>query len=124
MQGVGTVVFNGASGTTRNLTLNDAVLHHLRIDNPASGSNPGGVTLGSTGAVDGVLRMVNGHLLTTTSYQMRLTATGSVVGETNTAYVKGSLVQQKAVLATNTVQDFGGMGFTVNSQSQAFTAPG
>ncbi|ALW86557.1 hypothetical protein AUC43_16600 [Hymenobacter sedentarius] len=119
--GLGTVVFNGASGTQRNLTLNGAILHHLRIDNPAAGSNPGGVLLGSSGQVDGVLRMKNGHLLTTTNYQLRLTATGSVFGETDASYVKGSLVQQQSVPAITSDVDFGGMGFLVNPQSQGFT---
>ena len=121
VQGLGTVVFNGVSGTPRTLTLNNATLHNLRIDNPAAGSNAGGVTLGSTGIVDGILRIANGNLLTTTSYQLRLASTGSVVGESNTSYVKGSLVQQKALPATNSAVDFGGMGFAVNPQNQAFT---
>ena len=119
--GLGTVVFNGASGTPRNLTLNGATLHHLRIDNPAAATSPGGVLLGSNGQIDGVLRMVNGHLLTSTSYQLRLTATGRVFGETDASYVKGSLVQQQSVPAVSSDVDFGGMGFLVNPQGQSFT---
>ena len=121
MPGLGTVVFNGASGTPRNLTLNGATLHHLRIDNPAAAANPGGVLLGSNGQVDGVLRMVNGYLLTSPSYQLRLTATGRVFGETDASYVKGSLVQEQGVPALSSDVDFGGMGFLVNPQGQSFT---
>ena len=119
--GLGTVVFNGVSGTPRNLTLNSATLHNLRIDNPATGTNTGGVLLGSNGQVDGTLRMAKGHLLTTTDYQLRLTATGQVSGETGDSYVKGSLVQQKTVPAGNSAVDFGGMGFIVAPQGAGFT---
>ncbi|GAC1597718.1 MAG: hypothetical protein NVS3B25_23010 [Hymenobacter sp.] len=121
VQGLGTVVFNGASGTPRRLTLNSATLHNLRIDNPAAGSSAGGVLLGSNGQVDGVVRMANGHLLTSTTYQLRLTPTGQVYGETNASYVKGSLVQQKTVSGGTATVDFGGMGFLVNPQGQGFT---
>ena len=121
VQGLGTVVFNGASGTPRNLTLNNATLHNLRIDNPAAGTNTGGVLLGSDGQVDGMLRMAKGHLLTTTNYQLRLAATGQVYGETDASYVKGSLVQQKTVPAGNSAVDFGGMGFIVTPQGAGFT---
>ena len=121
VQGLGTVVFNGVSGTPRNLNLNSATLYNLRIDNPAAGTNTGGVLLGSNGQVDGVLRMAKGHLLTSTNYQLRLTATGQVYGETDASYVKGSLVQQKTVPAGNSAVDFGGMGFIVAPQGAGFT---
>lgn len=121
VQGLGTVVFNGASGTPRNLTLNGATLHKLRIDNPAANGSPGGVLLGSNGSVDGALHMANGHLTTSTSYQLRLTASGRVIGETDAAYVKGSLVQQQTLPAVTANVDFGGMGVLVNPEGQGFT---
>jgi len=119
--GSGTVVMNGASGTQRTLGPGGATFNNLRIDNPA-GSGTGGVILSSSGQVSNTLRMANGFLNTTTTpnRQIRLTATGRVVGENNLSYVKGSLIQQLPVSGGSAV-DFGGMGFTVNPQGQAFT---
>ncbi|WP_046242935.1 T9SS type A sorting domain-containing protein [Hymenobacter terrenus] len=114
VQGLGTVVFNGVSGTARNLTLNNAVLHKLRIN------HPGNVVLGSNGQVDNRVQLATGHLLTTTGFSLTLGAAATVVGEKNSSYVKGSLVQQKAVFGASNV-DFGGMGFQVNPLGQSFT---
>ena len=120
VQGLGTVVFNGASGATRTLSLNGATLHHLRIDNPAAGSNLGGVALGTNGTVDGVLRIANGHLLTTTNYQLRLLPTALLQGEADAHYVKGSVVQSRALSGGSAV-NYSGIGFTANPQGQSLT---
>ncbi|MBF9237817.1 T9SS type A sorting domain-containing protein [Hymenobacter sp. BT683] len=121
VQGMGTVVFNGASGTTRNLTLGTATLHKLRIDNPAVGNDPGGVVLGSNGSVDGVVHFANGHLYTTGLLHLRLSATARVFGEKDESYVRGCLVQKKTLPGGSAAIDFGNMGFLVNPQNQSFT---
>ena len=102
------------------LSMNGASLYNLRLDNPA------GTTLGSDATVAAGLRLANGNLFTTEAYSLRLAPTGSLLGpgpagyEDDSHYVKGSLVQQKALYGNEEV-NFGNMGFGLNPRSQRLT---
>ncbi|WP_165963437.1 T9SS type A sorting domain-containing protein [Hymenobacter radiodurans] len=118
--GQSTVLLLGVGTTSHTLSMNGASLYNVRLDNPA------GTSLGSNATVTSALKLANGNLLTTEAFSLTLGPNGAVFGpaagnqEDGTHYVKGSLLQQKAVTGTNDV-NFGNMGFTLNPQGQSLT---
>ena len=114
-----TVVLMGM--TPHVLSMNGATLYNLRLDNPA------GTSLGSDVTVAAGLRLVNGNLLTTTAYSLRLAPGATLLSngpagiEDDSHSVRGSLTQQQAMHGTDEDVNFGNMGFKLNSHGQGLT---
>ncbi len=111
--GVGRVRLEDAS-SARTVTLSGDTLHRLQLNVPS------GTALGSDAVVKGALDLLSGSLNTTAAFSMRLTAAAVVNGETATRFVRGSLVQQRALSGAAPVS-FGQMGVLVNPNGQSLT---
>jgi hypothetical protein len=111
--GTGRVRLEDAS-SARTVSLAGDTLHRLQLN------VPNGTSLGSNAVIKGALDLLNGNLNTTSAFSLRLTSTAVLNGETAARYVRGSVVQQRAISGAAPV-DFGQMGVTVNPSSQAIT---
>ncbi len=111
--GLGRVRLEDAS-TARVVSLSGDTLHRLQLN------VPNGTSLGSDAVVKGALDLLSGNLNTTSGFRLRLTDGAVLNGETATRYVRGSVVQQRAISGAAPV-DFGQMGVTVNPASQNIT---
>lgn len=111
--GVGRVRLEDASAA-RTVTLSGDTLHRLQLNVPT------GTTLGANAVLKGGLDLLGGDLTTTTGFQLRLTPSAVVNGETSARFVRGSLVQQRAVSGAAPI-NFGGMGVTLNPAGQSLT---
>lgn len=111
--GLGRVRLDDPSAA-RVVTLSGDTLHRLQLNVPSH------TTLGSDAVVKGALDLISGHLLTTAAFRLRLGPAAVINGETAAHYVRGSVVQQRAVSGVAPVS-FGQMGVTLNPNGQNLT---
>jgi hypothetical protein len=111
--GVGRVRLEDAA-SARTVTLSGDTLHRLQLNVPS------GTSLGSDAVIKGSLDLLSGHLTTTTAFQLRLTDGAVLNGENNSRFVRGSLVQQRAISGAAPV-NFGQMGVVINPNGQSLT---